>query len=165
MTRSSMDAEHHAVKPVDLGCDFGLFAEPSALPDAPAPLVRTTMVSSHRRTLEGPPLPSEAERRDAVLQSFEDGPASRRALVYVRAKLLELYRRRRLTNPECYVTADDAHDILDAWADYPRDDLPSNNWRGSIFRGSHWKRTGETIESKRNHGTALPCWAVVGDVR
>jgi hypothetical protein len=134
-------------------------------PAEPEPPVRRVPVRAHMRTVEGPPAPSGEERKAAALEQHELDALKRRAIVYVRAKLLELYRSRVAWDPNPGVSADDAAKILDAWPDFPTElRAISGNWKGAIFAGKGWERTGRVVKSKRDHmnGTDLPVWRPAG---
>lgn len=128
---------------------------------APEP-VRRTAVRAHLRRVKGSPPPSGAERRDAALSRHLEREAVRHARAYVRARLLELYRARAATDPNASVSADDADVILRAWPECPPEifALRSQAWRGSLFTGGAWVRTGERIVSIRPgmHAHDYPTW-------
>jgi hypothetical protein len=139
--------------------------------EVPAPPMRRVIVRAHRRWVTGDAPPSGAERRDAALDTHERSAATRTALTYVRAKLAELYALRcRIPTwkADPYVTADDVESILAEWAACPAEilELPTQKWRGQIFR-TGWKKTGGSVESTRPHmrATSLPCWRPVEGAR
>jgi hypothetical protein len=134
---------------------------------APAP-THTVDVRAHLRTLPGPATPSGVARKEAALSAHEASDPKARALAYVREQLRDLYRSRAATWPAhqvAYVNADDADRILRSWPQYPVElHTLGNNWRGSIFRGAHWKIvTGADQPSLRAHlhGTSIPGWKYV----
>lgn len=130
----------------------------------PAPPVRRTEVAAHMRTLPGSPKPGGAARRASAVGDHELQAAKRAAIVHVRAGLLGLYRSRLATDPNASVNADDVDAILRAWPQFdPKLRDGSQNWRGAIFAGKGWVRTGAWVASKRaemnNHMN--PCWRPV----
>jgi hypothetical protein len=130
----------------------------------PVPPVRRVEVGAHMRTLPGAPKPDGATRKAGALDDHERQAAKRAAIVHVRARLLGLYRSRVATNPKASVNADDVDAILRAWPQFdPQLRDGSQNWRGVIFAGKGWERTGEWARSKRpemnNH--LNPCWRPV----
>lgn len=132
--------------------------------EPPPPPVRKVPVSAHMRTVSGPPAVDGATRRDAALDKHERDAAKRAAIVYVRSRLLTLWRSRAATERNAGVHADDVDAILRAWPNFdPELRDGSQNWRGVIFAGKGWARTGEWAPSKRpemnNH--LNPCWRPV----
>lgn len=138
-----------------------------AEPEAPRPRLvetptRRTPVRAHMRRMKGSPPPSVVERRDAALVRHAEREAVRVAREYVRARLLDLYRARAATDPHASVSADDADVILRAWAECPPEifALKSQAWRGTLFTGGAWTRTGARIVSTRPgmHAHDYPTW-------
>ena len=133
--------------------------------EPPPPAVRLVEVRAHTRTATGPARPGPDERKAGALEKHEGRPEVREAIVYIRARLLELYRRRHLTDPAtAEVTADDADEIIRAWPHFPVAlRTGSQNWRGTIFRGRGWERTGRRFVSKRGdmHAHDYPTWRPV----
>jgi hypothetical protein len=144
----------HAAQSVDL---FG------PIPTA-STAIRKTPVRAHMRRVQGPPPPTGAELRDAGIAKATKTPATKTALQYVRAKLLELYHERAAEWPAHrtpYVNADDADRLIRQWAECPPEihQKQSQNWRGAVFR-TGWTRTVGDTPSLRKHmrATALPGW-------
>lgn len=134
----------------------------------PAPPVRRVEVTAHMRTVSGPPAPDGATRKAAAFADHESQAVKRAAIVHVRARLLGLYRTRVATNPNASVNADDVDTILRAWPQFdPELRDGSQNWRGVIFAGKGWERTGEWVPSKRDemNNHLNPCWRPAGSVR
>lgn len=130
----------------------------------PAPPVHRVPVHAHMRTVEGPAPLDGATRRDNALADHERQAAKRAAIVYVRARLLTLYRTRAATDPKASVNADDVDAILRAWPQFDPELRDGHQaWRGVIFAGKGWARTGEWAPSTRaemnNH--LNPCWRPV----
>lgn len=127
----------------------------------PTPPVHRVEVSAHMRTVAGAAPPNGAQRRALALEDHERQEVKRAAIVHVRARLLGLYRSRLASNPNASVNADDVDTILRGWPQFdPELRDGSQNWRGVIFAGRGWERTGEWVRSKRpemnNH--LNPCW-------
>lgn len=131
----------------------------------PAPPVRRVPVTAHMRTVSGAPAPAGETRRSSALEDHELQAIKRATIVHVRAQLLALYRSRAAGgNRDAFVTADDADAILRAWPQFDpvlRDG--SQNWRGSIFAGKGWARTGQWVPSTRDEMNSHmnPCWRPV----
>lgn len=143
----------------------GTFFAPETPTAAP---VRRVEVSAHMRTVQGPPPADGATRKAAALDAHERQAVKRAAIVYVRARLLTLYRTRAAANQNASVNADDVDVILRGWPQFdPELRDGSQNWRGVIFAGKGWERTGEWATSTRpemnNH--LNPCWRPVEGVR
>jgi hypothetical protein len=139
------------------------------------PVTHVTKVRAHRRRVAGPAPATGAERKEAALTKLEAHALVLPAVEYVRGKLTELYRSRAASwsqpGPEWdpnlapYVNADDVDTILREWADCPPAifALPSQDWRGVIFRKG-FQKTGTYRRSTRAHmnATDLPGWRPVG---
>lgn len=115
--------------------------------------------SSTRAARPLEPIPSSTKLR-RTMRAFEERNPTNASLAYVRGKLVELYDRRVKTRPPemHFLTADDANDILEAWAEFPSGG--SQNWRGQIFRGHAWERLPGDVPSLRpsHNGTPLARW-------
>jgi hypothetical protein len=152
--RVKRQADHYGQKPV--------IADNGPLFD-----VHEVPVRAHMRTVKGA---KPADALPGVMASFDADDSVQRAKAYVREKLAELYRERcnafrmGAQSVEGYVTADDADRLLREWPQFPKDLLSreSQAWRGSIFRGGGWYKTGRHVNATRAHmnGTELPCWAL-----
>lgn len=162
---------------------LALALQPSLLLDEDAPATpvtpiipiatHKTKVRAHRRTVPGAEGPTGQELKDAALDAHLASEVIAAAREYVRGQLAALYRHRVrwFANQPArhFVTADDAAEILDAWADCPAAirELPSQKWRGAIFARGGWRQRHDIprVKSARagQHRNDLPCWALVED--
>jgi hypothetical protein len=157
MTRASALAARAVVQP-------GLFDPPGTTPVTPLSTHRVP-VRAHRRTVVGEAPPSGRQRRDAALRAHAGDSSLAEVRAYVRAQLTALYRQRTVAwahKPErICVNADDVAEILEAWADCPPDIRSRpGHWKGSLFAGREWEKTGTSVTSSRPHmhATLLPNW-------
>lgn len=139
-------------------------------PGTPVTPLRTHQVPvrAHRRTVAGDPGPTGGQLRDAALGAHAGDSSLAFVRGYLRAALAELYRARQVAwvhKPErICVNADDVADILDGWPDYPADIRSRpGHWKGSLFAGREWEKTGTSVTSSRPHmhATLLPNWRLV----
>lgn len=129
-----------------------------------SPPAHRTPVRAHMRRVKGAPPPTGPELRDAGLAQATQSKATKLAIEYVRARLIELYRIRVSAWPAHqvpYVNADDVARIIREWAECPREihERRSQDWRGAVFRKG-WAKTGTHSPSLRPHmrATELPGW-------
>jgi hypothetical protein len=164
MTRRSGHAHAEEVQPSrDIGVEgLGLFAGSTEL--ELTPITRRTTVRAHLRRIEGPPLSSGEKRKQDALAKHERNAVKRRAVEYLRARLVMLYRSRdtnRITWPIPYVNADDAVRLFNQWAHRPTIlDTIGGYWRGPVFKRGFEKIKGLSHPSLRDElkGTDLPAW-------
>lgn len=157
MTRRSSHAHAEDYRVRNLGTDaLPLFGAPPA-ETQPA---RQVPVRAHLRRVDGPEPPTGEERRDAALDAHAQKAAVRSAVVYIRARLLELYRLRRRTDENAAVSADDVDEIIRTWPQFPSElrDV-EQHWRAVVFRAG-FEKTGRYVQSTRasNHAHEYPTW-------
>lgn len=105
------------------------------------------------------PLFVSAREAEAAKVAALDGHErrSRSPLVRLRLALRELYQWRSRTDPDAYVTADDAASLLHDW---PADERPQSlACLGALFRAPGWRAVGFTRSARvTNKAADLRKW-------